>query len=314
MSTRNFLQALVLRYLAIIFLVGLLMGCGENSGNTSSSTTAASTPTSTVAPIGVQNDNAPPANAVQTVASRIPGLLYIQSGGFNCFPSLKPFTVVLAGGDQLQYDTGTIQQMSEYIDELLLANQSTANPIPTVPAELSLVSGAQGACQALLEITNLGNSSVQVSQINMQQVDSVRLNSYQYRTINVCSMPIHVQCPPPSGTGEGQALALNVPLGKGEVGKVFQAQNASPFILYPGYFAKVLLSVSPPATPPYNLIYTLVPEIIVNVQGQPTPFLLNELRTTFAFANAQQFTCYGLQGNTFIPLSQNGLSYVPWCF
>lgn len=121
------------------------------------------------------------------------------------------------------------------------------------------------------------------------------------------------QCIAPLRSAVIPSTFLLIAARRNNSGKVFQAQNASPFILYPGSFAKVLLSVSPPATLPYNLTYTLVPEIIVNVQGQPTPFLLNELRTTFAFANAQQFTCYGLQGSTFVPLPRNDLSYVPWC-
>jgi hypothetical protein len=311
MNARNFLKAAASKALTAVLFVALLAGCGPSSSGSANNQTPA---TSTASPVGIGNSNIPNTNTEQPVDFPLAGLLHIHFDGFSCPPSFAPNTLILAT-DQKNYDVGTIQQMANYIDALLPSSNGTTGSLPPLPAELSLVSGAQAnlRCSGSLQITNIGNTTIQVSQINMKLAGVPRLNSYHYRSIDICSMPIKLVrsgvCGPPSGTGASQPLEYDFQF---KMGEVSQGQSASSFSIDPGQIATAFLTFVSSGTPG-NFIYSVVPEITLNTQDVQSTFMLTQLSTTFAFADTNQFQCYTLQGDQFVPLGQVS-NYLPWCY
>jgi hypothetical protein len=70
--------------------------------------------------------------------------------------------------------------------------------------------------------------------------------------------------------------------------------------LLPGGLTKIALSFKPQAALG-NFIYTITPEIVLNDGNTEMRVNLQQLSMVLAFADPDQFTCYNLRGDTFVP-------------
>lgn len=302
----------IVRLLLVCLLLVLISACGNDTPSQSGSS---STP-------GNQNETIPSGNA--GVAFDVPGLLHIQSpDGISCTPEsltvsnqrIMPAALVLAT-QNLTYESAEIQKMATYVNAALNAAPSTV-PLPSTlrfvpgapPTDLSLWNAFGNVCNGRLQITNIGNSTIQLSHIEMEYMGASRPNTFSYRLMDICSLPITLpdqfsKCPPRRGGG-GQGYAYQFQLGQGSTSTVIQGQltnnggetGVGP-TLDPGQVAFVSLSFVSSGTPG-NLVYTVRPKLTLDMVGEQRITELPRLDSTLAFADASQFSCYTLRGDTF---------------
>jgi hypothetical protein len=247
----------------------------------------------------------------------------LPDSGINCGSAL-----VLAG-DQLTYDAGSLQQITDYVraydnaaGKALDAGNTPLPPPSTlwkIPPQLRWVQGLPNMhrCFAELQITNIGNATVEIDQVGVR-VAAVTTNTYHYRLINRCSI---VNCNTGGGGTEVCPYLATVILGQGAVGAQFQGPIQAdgpadvcptPLKLAPGTFQDVELVFTLAPGAPDNLVFLAEPDFVVNTSQLVT---FPALTSVLAFADAAQFSCYDLSGNTFVPdtrvdLSQT-LQYTP---
>jgi hypothetical protein len=315
MVSRFCFWAPLLKGLTAICVVGLLIGCGARPDSPINSTPSP-TPTSTTTLSSTQNSTEPPPYTVKSIGFDLTGVFHIQSHGIICQPGAligKLTSIFVLATDRLDYDTGEIQQMANYIDAVL--GHSAVPSSPPIPATFNPVSVgpvtafstyiSKGNCQGTLEITNIGDTTVQLAQVSMQLTAAPVPNRYQYRLIDICSLPTHV-CP--IGLGGGvKTIDYDFHLRAGQAHTVLQAQSDTPVIINPDQPPVGLFLSFESSSTPGNFIYSVVPQITVNTQDQQTTYTLPQLSTTLAFADAKQFACYSLKGNTLVLLDQKAL-------
>jgi hypothetical protein len=155
-------------------------------------------------------------------------------------------------------------------------------------------------------LTNTGNTPIQLSRIGVKLKARPQQNTYQYRLIDACSLKVPY-CPPTGegGGGDCSVYFANIQLGQGEQNDVFSAaptgfSGCSIPTITPGVQITLLMTFSLATNITQGLIYSVSPIFIVDTgQGEQT-FALPQLGSTLAFASANQFSCYGLQGPTFV--------------
>lgn len=134
----------------------------------------------------------------------------------------------------------------------------------------------------------------------MRLLSDVQLNQYQYRLIDLCSLPPTNEC---RGGAGGIDYFYNFNLSMAKADTVFsgQLQGDQPPLLDPSQNAFIQLIYLSSE----NLIYSVAPEITVSLIDEQRTFTLSQLTGTLAFAKPDQFSCYQLQGNTFTQIDLN---------
>jgi outer membrane protein assembly factor BamB len=252
-----------------------------------------------------------------------PGL-HIQSlDGLQCpandmsqpSKSLPPDHLVLAT-DRLTYTPEEIEQMRNYLltianNEDVLATAYQTSP----PSTLRWVPGSD-TCSISFQISNTGNTTVQIASWGVKLMRTPQKNTYRYRSINLCSLfslqgnPYDYFCNNGSGGGgcsEYTAdIALNADATPGTLFPVVPVpQSGLPFscyepILYPNDsigISMTLSSIDPTthAVAPY--IYAVMPVItITDAQGAHV-ITLSALAGTATFADTRYMPCYSLSQN-----------------
>src|SRR5206468_4884398 len=105
-----------------------------------------------------------------------------------------------------------IQRMTAYVDGML--NRQSSSLPDTMQIVLGSLYGElkdwhisnRFGCAMRMDITNIGKTSFQVSQMALRLIADSQHNSYQYRLIDICSLPLPAQdlqysCPPGRGGG-----------------------------------------------------------------------------------------------------------------
>jgi len=293
------------RTLIAFCLLGLVTTCNSTVGN-NAPTSPTVPPSASITPgtnlPSAQSSSPPPLNIGKTIVFDLAGLLHIEFNPITCSPEGHTNVVVLAS-NRLEYDSGEIQQMNTYLGQI--------SP-PAPPATLIETSGAfvgeptasaQAGCSVNLQVTNIGNSAIQITGVDVRLQSDAQLNQYQYRLIDLCSVNRNVcSIRPPHHLGVTFPYYFNLSMAKANTVFSGQLQGNQP-LLDPGQVAFIRLYFSSSE----NLIYSVAPEITVSLVNQQTTYTLSQLTSTLAFANPGQFSCYQLQsnGNTF---AQIGLS------
>ena len=253
-------------------------------------------------------DSFPSANSVKDFD--IPRLLHIQPR-LLCGPAKQIDNTLVLSTDRLTYDSNEIQQIKASLTGDALHLPST---LQWVSGSLANdISGVPHGCDEILVITNIAATTIQISQINMRLTADTQPNRAHYRLINTCSIAAvqAVGCGPQGG---GPILySSDYLLNPGKANTIFSghfkvesstgrsgAILSSLPTLDPGQITFIDLYFEPKGIPG-NFIYTITPEIILNAENTENKVNLPQLSATVAFANADQFTCYNLQGNTFVP-------------
>lgn len=304
------------KFYAILALLALLTGCGNTP-----TPPPAQTPTATLANNQQGTLLLPNTGAAFDSSS----LLHVETSGIRCpmdeWPAVEN-TLVLST-DRLTYDSGEIQGMAAYVDGKL----TSQNPPPPLPNTLQLVLGSlfrgleswhiiDDGCIMRTEITNIGKTSFQISQMALRLTANPQQNNYHYRLIDICSLPLPAQdqqefCHLIRGGGES-ATVYGFKLKTGNTGAVFQGQTSSlPPTIDPGQSASIVFFIEP-SDRLSSFIYSAIPEITLDLSGEERSIQLTQLQSRIAFVTLKQLVCYRLQGTTFVPLDlgpHNGT----WC-
>jgi hypothetical protein len=306
----------------VLLLLVLLTGCGtlgQTAGSTPTSsmsdtpTAISSTPTSDPSVRLTPNKNG--------ISIDLSGLHIDASDGVQCplgavtnGPPDNPGPLVsgqrgnnlVLATDRLTYDANELQQMSDYVN-------SVGNPTTPVPDTLQWVLGgptdtshvASGGgyiynCGIRLGLTNTSQNSIQISNAGVQLAGDTQQNNYHYRLIDICT--IITSCKSGGGPGDCSQYFATIKLGTGPINAVFSAipegrdSSCGELTLNPGDEKTLYVYIYSAQ----NLIYSVVPQLVLTTVSGPNTLTLTDLTSTLAFANGSQFTCYALHGDTFV--------------
>ena len=296
-----------LRMLAIISLLALFAGCGQNS-NLKSRVVA------------------PP--LAKGIAFDVSYLHIYSAEGIHCenhshyvldvdtLPNAPRANLVLTT-DRLKYDSGELQQMLAYVGAVYgLVDLPLSQP----PSTLSWVPGGVKVylpaaeltgCYGEMEVTNVGKNTIQIRSMDVRLTAVPQQNRRrQYRLIDLCSLvPKSITCPP-EGAG-GTPLVYNFQLSPANKGAVFsaqtlngdgQVQNGLETTLNPNDTVFVYAAFN---SSPDNLIYSVVPDLVFDTPDGQQTVALPQLASTLYFADDSQFSCYSLQRDTFVQVPKD---------
>lgn len=344
------------RGLLAFFLGSMLIACSANPVTTSrpsqlptSCAYPGSSPTQSLPALPEAADRFLTPNASNLTVDI--GCLQMQSEtGFQCpdewyGPSPLALDQLVLTSDRLTYTQDEIAQMRSYTSGASTAYQALttgATPPPTLrwvlggsmeeipgtlPSNLSIDSSLgtpdmKPSCGARLDLTNTGNSDIQISKVGVQVTESPQSNTYQYRLIDVCSFMSadQGQCTPAFG-GQDQCdeYRVDIQLGAGKKHAVFSGlpvpsdPSCGPLTIAPDSTLFLIIQFSPTPEVQNNVIDRITPLITLNTgQGEQT-YSLPRLASTLAFANASQFSCYQLHGSTFVLISSPIFALNFWC-
>lgn len=315
-------------------LLFLLAACGSNS------VAGGAPPTSTRAS-GAPHPKTgfPLALNARDITLKAGNLLIQSTGGFQCpsvvGPSSMPGQLTFASG-RTTYSQAEIAQMRTYMDkDIVNGRAGIASPPPTLRWILGgttdkIPGAAVGFtdCGGLMTLTNTGTTPIQIPEVGVELQVSPQQNTYQYRLINICSVvpidpnAVYTGCPPPGGGGGScNFYEASISLGLGGPHTEFSAVPSAtsygsgpcgPLTLAPASEVDLDITFPLAANTPKNLLYSIVPVFTIDTdQGEQT-LTLTQLRSTLAYASVSQFSCYKLQGTTFVQ-EQAPFPRLTWC-
>lgn len=323
--------ALLSTLCAAILLVTLTCACGFGDGQTDGGQTAHS---GTVTPV--------PTDPVQLVALNGEGdadvpapqgsgtLLHVRlngsdgeyndlsASGIACDPEL---TWASSHPDQATYTPQQLQDVYTYLHTVPLDHfefplAGADAPGIGIPNALRWVNAAQGTetCLANLQVTNTWSKPILISQVGVRYLAPPIGNAYQYATLDLCTIDLARYCFSGRG-GETGACAYTAQIqlaGTGDAGteiagNIISGYEGCPSLvaLAPGQLIVIHLVINPPGTGPTQ-IFQIAPTLTVTDSTQHV-VVLSGLRSNLAFADAGQFTCYGVSSGRVV--SDSAIQY-----
>jgi hypothetical protein len=249
-------------------------------------------------------------------ASSIPYTIYSP----HLIPQwMAPDNELVLATNQLSYQSSQVQEMKHFA-QVFYDEFNDALP----PPELMWVPGASLAqtsagCSVPLGITNTTSQSIEISQAGITLSAAPAQNPYQYRLINICSLLPAASLKPGQscvigagqggGPGDCSAYAATIQLSNQRAETVFSQPLTGVLVDQDGFCPEMTLG--PGETlflwlfltsggQPANLIYSVVPQLTLDMPGGPKTLQLSQLATSLVFAEPSQFSCYTLQGQTFV--------------
>jgi hypothetical protein len=319
-----FLSISKTRFTIFLLILLLLSGCGQSLVSQTRNITPTSIPTFPIS-------SATPTPLGTSLAFDLGKWLHVQSRpGFTCSfykntgdtrGNLTPGTLVLPTV-QPTYDQGILQQVKQYVTNSLLAiNYGKDNDAPypaffqnTNAFQLLAVSGVDigdSYCDEVLDVTNIGNAPVQISQISAQLTANTQTNNQHYNLVDACSLlslPCYYQL-----AGIESQYGADFDLHSGKTNMIIPAALGSgrsqvqAITLKPGEVIKLVLFYRTPD----SLLFSLIPSFTLDLPGKQIVYPAPQLQETFAFASASQFSCYALQGQHFTQVSLEDHQH--WC-
>ncbi len=338
------------RTLVSVLLFVILTACGTNPVASSPSTgplpnSTANKPIKTASAVPSVSPTAMPSVSLTTLNLNAPkitedaGSLHVQSDfGFQC-PHGGLYTVpmdqLVLASDRTTYSQDEITQMGAYVSNNYSAGKSLSGETAPPPTLRWVLGGSmepipgtynngQFACGAELDLTNTGSTPIQIPQVGVRLEERPQPNAYTYRLIDVCTIKPKEPygcLPQQGGQSTCSMYTASIQLGLGEKNDVFSAMptgtdfnggNCGPLTIAPATPVRLFFKFSLAANIPRNLLYSITPLLTVNTEGEQT-VALSHLVSTLAFANANQFSCYGLQGTTFVLEPSPVFSDHQWC-
>jgi hypothetical protein len=303
MPIRSLLLPSFIWRLCLFSMLLFATGCGETSSDkpsTGGSSTLLTTPTPH------QTDAFSPLNSGK--AFDVEGLLHVQSDkGINCRiigPVNSPFPTTVLSTQQQTYDSGRIQQLATYFDAVHDQLTQPKVALPELPQGFSVTSAtpaSSSVCQGVLEVTNISQSSFQLSKVDIRLTQAAQPISHPYPLIDVCSLPIKwtTQCPPIIGGAPGDYIySFNLEAkNAGETfhGK-FTSMSGSVPMLNPGQ--AIFLDLELASTESYS--YSFIPTLTIDTPGTQKSLELAQLDSILAFIPMSNITCLALQNTTFV--------------
>lgn len=326
----------ILRIVAIGLLSYVLVACDTNNITNSSPIVLGASCKTVNQPIQAPGTSLDPNASNVTIAV---GNLCIQSDfGFQCpynAPNNVPMDQLVLASDRLTYSQAEIAQMGAYAAHNYGAWNSLetgAKPPPTLRwvlgGSMASIPGTyengSAPCGTVLYLTNTGSTSLQIPQVGVQLEAHPQQNFYRYRLIDACSFvpksqqPEGYSCIPELGGKYSCSwYTASIQLGLGTQNDVFFAvpseYGCGTLTLAPGDQINLIFGFSLASNTPKNIIYSIKPILrVLTAQGEQT-VSLSQLASTLVYASANQFSCYGLQGTTFVLEQSPVYSDHLWC-
>jgi hypothetical protein len=157
-------------------------------------------------------------------------------------------------------------------------------------------------CSLRLALTNTSHNLIQIAGVGVQLTGSTHQNDYQYHLIDPCTLP-NLACGFGASETPCDQYFATIKLGLNSTSTVLSATpvgRAGPscgeLTLNPGGVKALYVYFYSPS----NLIYSVVPQLILDTSNGKNTLQLPQLMSRLAFAKGSQFTCYGLRGDTFV--------------
>ncbi len=246
---RKLPKLLLSRAIVSFLLVIVLVACGTNAVTTSSPAQPHPSSPANISENASTSLNLNPANiSIKT------GNVLIQSRGFDCPDgnlgnAYYEDQLVLAS-DRMTYSQDEITQMRSYVLGSISAGTGSgiskyATVTPSLPTlhwvlggnNVGTGGGSGNGCGATLNVTNTGNTPIQIPEISIQVKASPQPNTYHYRLIDACSFltPEEVSnggCLPTGSAGGGPCNLSSVSFQLGSREKNQCSKQAIQFDLF----------------------------------------------------------------------------------
>jgi hypothetical protein len=243
--------------------------------------------------------------------------IQVQSeDGLRCLLGLLsplPNALVL-DTDRRNFDDATIQQLGQYVSE---ASSLTSVPggfrTRSIGTIYTQSKWETKICSWALQITNVGDSRLQIEKIQMQFHATPQ--NQPYHLIDICSLPLtrQIPCPPTDLGASPTSYTYNFDIGKSTSDRVVSGDLKDGYdpTLGPGNTLQMLAMFSLPPDAD-AMTYQIMPLISMSQPGKVVTQAIVDQSARLAIVTDQQLDCYTLKGNTFVPLPSIHARQV-WC-
>ncbi len=214
--------------------------------------------------------------------------------------------------NRLTYDSYELQQIKDYLANtgtqvpstlrwVLGGPIGTGRPFPLTGSPTGYFVG----CGFSMQITNTSQSIIQIANVGLKLNAAPQQNTYQYHLIDACTL-VRIRCVFGGVPGPCNFSVATIHISQGSANKVFSAApvaanpSCGELTLNPGEEKGLYVFIASSQ----NLIYSVTPQFVLSSSEGQSTVTLSEMTSTLALANNSQFTCYGLQGDTFVAESQ----------
>ncbi|HEY7021942.1 MAG TPA: hypothetical protein VH349_12560 [Ktedonobacterales bacterium] len=208
----------------------------------------------------------------------------------------------LLGDAYLGQTVGVVRGGQQYYH--VLSFESDPGVDETPPGPLQWVAGGPD-CFAALTITNIGTSTMQITNMGVTLVAAAVRNDYTYNLLNICSVQADQQCHPALGGANGLcAYYAQIRLNGGATGAHFDAPLTTtegancplPLTIEPGNVAYIYAKFS---SAPW--LYKAKLTFNVRTSSGSNRVVFSSLQQNLAFIDdTTRFNCYGLDRDTFV--------------
>jgi hypothetical protein len=291
----------------------------------------------TPTPVGGITPTALPTELPTTVPTQVPvnlQLSYTANGKATIDPGLycpnwgdRSDQLVLAE-PRLTYSPTEIQQIATVVQGVLRYDRVAGTPLRLVPGVPTTPDGGyptaqssipQFGCDVRLELANLGSTTVEVDSVGFQYTSASEDNPTLYPLIEACSVQKSIgSCAPGQGGVPDvcSVYGVNVKLRAGPAGSQFFGQpsatdltgNPCPTIILA---PRATITLAVEASSPDPMLDHTVPALDVLTPSGRQVVTFPQLPGIAAFADPSAFTCYRLEGTTFVAWKQ-GLAALDW--
>jgi hypothetical protein len=237
-------------------------------------------------------------------------------GGIDCG------SVLVLSSNNLTYISAQLQNIRGYIGGFSPDVNPSVYPLAPddlsdVPSELQWVQGLpNGSCAGETEVTNIGDTPLQIDKAGVSLTDVPAVNNYSYRLIDKCS--ILDNCMPSGGQGGPACIYYaDIQLGAGRPSTTYRAPLSSnqavltsdgfdftcpmPMLIELGHVADVMLRFILSAEVTTGAAYQVTPFVSLSTLNGGTVVSLPTLNSTLVFAAPHHYSCYSLHGDMFVP-------------
>jgi hypothetical protein len=232
---------------------------------------------------------------------------------FCPYRNLDPSNYLVLKTDQINYDSGAIRQMKDYVQKFLTNKTKVPD---TLEWQAGTITGQtdQDRCFLQTTVVNTGDSPIQINGLQIKTTQPPVANQDSYRLVELCSLgavnPFH--CSPQKCTGCGAGgggsftCGAHILLTNDNTSFTDDASTCNNVFLNPGDSLLATINFQSQI----NFIYVISPAFsIETTNGNSLYTIAKPQKLTFVLPD--QFTCYQLQNNLFvvIPVTQPDI----WC-
>ena len=331
MISHSYPRTGAMRELLPILLVLVLASCASNNSPRSGQVTGSTPhPTTTNQQIPLSLNKAP-------VFADTSGLHIQSADGLQCplrkvpmVPQgkaalLAPSDALVLAKDSFSYSEDEVQQMKDYVNSIFNKMDSiTTSYSVSPPSTLRWVPGSS-TCSITLQVSNTGNTPVQIGSLGVQLTQPPQPNTYKYRAVDVCYLT-GALCGALGGAGDCSAYSASIDLDQHAASHTIFAVKPDqsgdmngfcpPPTLQPGETVYFHVDLHSPGSQQHSVasyIYSVVPVVTVVESSGSRTLTLPSMAGTVAFVDGRQVPCYGLmnqdQDTTFVPIDINASVY-----